>query len=311
MAEEFTDEQLKAFEWCLTLPAEFVEATDFKAEEAIKIDFKKPLPSSFSLWKWIYKTSDQWALGSCTAMGTTHWVQILIVKKNWVEPKDSNIFTPDWKDLWGKMWHSTEKYDGWDYVEVAVKTALKQWIYIEENWKLAKFDGYAYWNWDSTEYDKDINMMKHYLYNWNPIVWCVRWDVQMWREMAKWEVVTNPKVTTGWHCIALVGWDESGFWFINSWTPNDANKRKCRFHVTYENLKKIWVKFNFRYWILYVEEDAKLDPEYLKMKNWALVVLQYFKKVYDKEPIQVKEAIVTLSKALRDVYPEINEELPL
>lgn len=308
---EFTDEQLKAFEWCLTLPAEFVEATDFKAEEAIKVDFNKSIPASFSLWKWIYKTSNQWALWSCTAMGTTHWVQILIVQKNWKEPTDSNIFTPEWKDLWGKMWHSTEKYDGWDYVETAVRTAFKQGIYISENWTLAKFDGYAYWDWDSSEYDKDINMMKHYLYEWHPIVWCVRWDSQMWREMTKWEIVSNPKSPTWWHCIALVWYDESWFWFINSWSPNDANKRKSRFHVSYDMMKKLWPKFNFRYWILYVNEDAKIDPEYLKRKNWALVVLQYFKKVYDNEPIQVKDAIVVLSKALRDVYPEINKELPL
>jgi hypothetical protein len=62
---------------------------------------------------------------------------------------------------------------------------------------------------------------------------------------------------------------------------------------------------------LYIEDDAKLDPEYLKRKNVALLVLKTLKKQYDDEPIFVKEAIVTLSKAYREAYPEINEELPI
>ena len=51
---------------------------------------------------------------------------------------------------------------------------------------------------------------------------------------------------------------------------------------------------------MYIEDDAKLDPEYLKRKNVALLVLKTLKKQYDDEPIFVKEAIVTLSKAYRE-----------
>ena len=297
--------------WCLTLPEWLAEATDFKAEEAIKINMSIKLPQSFSLWQWIYKTSNQWSLWACTSLWTTHWVQILIVKKNWEIPTTKNILTPEWKDLWSKMWHSTTKYDWWDYVEVAVNTALKQWILIEENWKLAKFDWYAYWDWDSSEYDKNIDMMKRYIYNWNPIVWCVRWNKKMWSEMSAWEVKTVPTNITWWHCIALVWYDDSWFWFINSWTPNDINKRKSRFHISYSIMKKIWPKFNWRYWILYVKSDAAKDPEYLKRKNQNLLILQVLKKNYNNEPSEVKNAIVTLSQALRKAYPEINKELPL
>jgi hypothetical protein len=68
---------------------------------------------------------------------------------------------------------------------------------------------------------------------------------------------------------------------------------------------------NWRYRPLFKKEQAKKDPEYLKRKNVAVVVLNALKKQYDKEPAAVKEAIVKLSQAYRTAYPEINEELPL
>lgn len=304
-----TDEEIRAFEGALTLPEDMAEATDFEATEAIKVDYSVKLPEFFSLWKWIYKTSNQGSLGACTSLGTTHGVQILQVKKGGVEPITKNIITPQWKDLWAKMWHSTTKYDGWDYVEKAVNTALKEWILIEENWKLAKFDAYATWEWDRS--DKAIDLMKRYLYQGCPIVWCVRWDKKTWNEMSAWEVKTVPTSPTGWHCIALVGWDANGFWFVNSWTPNDDKKLKSRFYISFKTLKAFGSKFNYRYWVLYIKEDAKKDPEYLKLKNVNLVVLQALKKHYNQEPNSVRQAIVTLSQAMRKEFPELNEEIPL
>lgn len=304
---ELTDEQLQAYGACLTLPEDMAEATDFKAEEAIKLDLTVKLPDFYSLWEWIYETQNQWALWSCTSMWTTHATQILNVKKWWVKPTNSNIITPDWKDLWSKMGHSTTKYDGWDYVEKAVNTALKEWIKTKEKWDEVKFDWYAYWEWERT--DKWIEMMKHYIYNWNPIVRCIRWNQTMWKEMSAWEIKTNPSSTTGWHCIAVVGFDKWGFWFINSWSPNDDQKRKSRFYVSNTMMKKL--PFNWRYRILYIKQDAAKDPEYLKRKNIMKVILEALKKQYDWEPIAVKEAIVILSQAVRRNYKEINDELPI
>lgn len=297
--------------WCLTLPEDMSEATDFKAEEAVEIDKTVELPKSFSLGQWIYKTSNQWSLGSCTSMWTTHGTQILMVKKNGTVPTNSNIITPQWKDLWSKMGHSTTKYDGGDYVEKAVSTALKEWIKIEENWQLAKFDWYAYGDWVSSEYDNCMDTMKRYLYKWCPIVWCIKWDRKMWQEMSAWEIKTIPATTTSWHCIALVGWDEWGFWFINSWSANDGKGLKSRFYISYNTMKKLGLKLNWRYRVLYVKQDAKTDPEYLKKKNIALTVLQTLKKQYEWETQAVKNAIVTLSQAYRKAYPELNQELPV
>lgn len=308
MERKLTEKEIKIFEWCLTLPEEYVSATDFEAEEAIKLDLNVQLPDSFSLGKWIYKTSNQWGLGACTSLWTTHWVQILVVKKNWVEPVDRNIYTPQWKDLWSKMWHSLDKYDWGDYVEKAVTTALKEWIYIEENWQLAKFDWYAYWEWNHD--DKSIEMMKRYLYNWNPIVWCVRWDKKMWNEMTAGEIKSVPTNPTGWHCIALVGWDRWWLWFVNSRSANDGKWLKSRFYVTYDVMKKLWSKFNFRYWVLYIKEDALKDPEYLKRKNGYLAVIKLLKKYYPIENREVQLWIEAFSSAVRKHYPELNEELP-
>ena len=293
--------------WCLSLPEDMVDERDFKWDEAIQIDTSIVLPKTYSLWKWIYKTSNQWNLWACTSLWTTHGVQILNVRKNWVVPTTRNIITPSWKDLWWKMGHSTTQYDWGDYVEKAVSTALKEWIYIEENWELAKFDWYATDEW--TRDNAGIEKMKRYLYKWDPIIWSIRGDSTMWAEMRAGQLKTVPKTTNQWHCIALVGRDESWMRFINSWTPNDDKKLKCRFHIPYELMKKL--PLNYRYWILYIKEDAKTDTEYLKRKNTAVVVLKALKGQYNNEPQAVKQAIVQLSQAYRKAYPEINTELPL
>jgi len=76
-------------------------------------------------------------------------------------------------------------------------------------------------------------------------------------------------------------------------------------------MKKCYSMFNWRYRPLFKKEQTKKDPEYLKRKNAAVLVLSVLKKQYDKEPAAVKEAIVKLSQEYRKAYPEINEELPL
>lgn len=306
---KLTEEEVKIFEGCKTLPPEFAEATDFKAEEAINLDYSIKLPESYSLGKWIYKTSNQGWLWSCTSMGTTHSVQILNVRKGWIEPTTKNIITPLWKDLWAKMWHSTTKYDGWDYVEKAVSTALKEWILIEENWQLARFDAYATDEW--THDDKAFEKMKRYLYKGCPIVWCIQWNATMWNEMTAWEVKTVPSKTTGWHCIALVGWDKWWMWFVNSWKPNDWKGLKSRFYITYDVMKKLWRRLNYRYRVLYMKENEVKSSAYLKKKNAHLTVLKVLKKYYPEETGAIQKAIEWYSKAVRAVYPEINKELPL
>ena len=296
--------------WCLTLPAEFADARDFKAEEAIQLDMDIVLPESFSLWKWIYKTNYQGSHGSCTANSTCHWVQILNVRKGGVLPTDKNIITPSWKDLWTKMGHDVKNYnDSGDYVEKAVDVALKEWVYIEEDWNLARFDWYATapWNMD----DESIDKMKRYLYRWCPIIWVLRGNDNTRHELSLWELKTKQKVADQWHAIALVGWDKRWMRFVNSWSPNDGIGLKSRFFVTYENMKRTWWFFNYRYWVLYNKEDEKKQAEYLKRKNTHLVILKSLKKIYKEEWDKWKKAIESYSKEIREIYPELNTELPI
>lgn len=299
--------------WCLTLPEEFVDERDFKAEEAIKIDESIVLPESFSLWKWIWETNYQWAIWSCTANSTSHWVQVLSVAKNWEVPTDRNIITPDWRDLWTKMWHDPKKYDGWDYLEKAVNTALKLWVMIEESGEIATFDAYCTLAWDGT--DKTITMMKRYLYNLNPIVWCMRWDKSVRNQLSAWQLKTwvPAEKRSWWHAICLVWWDKDGFRFVNSWQKNDGfhPAHKSRFHVPYSVLKQRRTMFNFRMWILYAKIDALKSPEYLKRKAKALILLKALRSIYDEESPKVKKEIVDLSIQLREEYPELNDEYPV
>ena len=297
--------------WCLTLSEDMMDERDFKAEEVIELDTTIQLPKSFSLGQWIRKTNYQNWWGSCTSNATSHGVQVLAVKDNGKKPETENIITPNWKDLWTKMGHDlNNKNDSWDYVEKAVNTALKEWISNVEWWE-SKFDGYCYGSRDRT--DKSIETMKRYLYNWNPIVWCLRWNKTTWSELTKWQLRTLIDVTqrTGWHAVCLVWWDEWWLRFVNSWATNDGKGYKSRFYVTYADMKKLGTTFNWRYWALFKKEQVKKDTEYLKRKSTAVVILKALKKQYDNEPQEVKEAIVKLSQAYRKAYPEINEELPI
>jgi len=62
---------------------------------------------------------------------------------------------------------------------------------------------------------------------------------------------------------------------------------------------------------MFKKEQANIDPEYLKRKNNALIILKALKKVYPEESASVKKGIETLSQAYRKAYPELNDELPI
>ena len=297
--------------WCLTLSEDMMDERDFKAWEAIQIDWEEELPKSFSLGKWVRNTNYQNGRGSCTANATSHGVQILAVKKKWILPTTHNIITPDWKDLRTKMWHDLDdKNDSWDYVEKAVSTALKMWINSVES-DIVKYDWYCYGERDMTK--KSIETMKHYLYNGCPIVRCLRWNKTTWNEITDWQLKTFVPITqrTWWHAVALVGRDEWWLRFLNSWRTNDWKGFKSRFYVTYQDMIKLGGTFNWRYRILYNKEIAKQDPNYLRKKWNALESLKSLKKLYPEETPQVQRLIESLSVELRRHYPEINEELPL
>ena len=296
---------------CLTLSEDMMDSRDFKAEEAIEIDRTEELPRSFSLWKWIRTTNYQNWWWSCTANATSHGVQVLSVKKKGIVPTKDNILTADRKNLRENMWHNLkDKNDSWDYVEKAINTALKNWITALE-WAWLRFDWYSYD--ERARNDISIEKMKHYLYNWCPIDWCLRGNTITWSELSAWQLKTFIPVEkrTWGHAVCLVGRDEWGFRFVNSRKTNDWKWYKSRFYVTYEDLKKCWEMFNWRYRPLYNRDKAKKDTDYLRRKGNAKVSLEALKKIYPEEDLEIQKAIEKLSKLLRKKYPELNQELPL
>lgn len=297
--------------WCLTLPEDMMDARDFKAEEVIKLDLTASLPKSFSLGKRVYSTNYQNWWWSCTANATSHGAQVLNVKDTGRIPDRENILTPDRKDLWSKMWHDLEdKNDSGDYVEKAINTAVKENIRNLEG-GMSKIDGYCYK--ERTRDDESIDLIKRYLYNGNPVDWCLRWNQTTWNEITKWQIRTfiPADKRTGWHAVLCVGWDEWWLRFINSWRTNDGKGLKSRFYITYEDIKKCASMFNRRYRPLFLKEQVNKDPEYIKRKNTQIVVLKALKKIYPEEGIKIKVAIENYSQAVRKEYPEINEELPI
>lgn len=295
---------------CLTLPAELSDSRDFVAETTIEIDKSVKLPKYFSLWEWIYSTNYQWAYGSCTSNATSHGVQVLNVKSNWKKPEKENIITPNWRDLWTKMGHDLNNVnDSWDYVEKAINTALKNWIATEE-WWVATFDWYATADFERS--NKGIETIKRYLYNWNPVVWCLRWNRTTWNELSKWELKTQIPIAerNWWHAICCVWWEEWWLWFVNSWRTNDWKWLKSRFYVSNEFLKQSTM-FNWRYWLPFKKEQAKKSPEYIKKKNNYLLILKALKLMYPLESSEMKQAIEQFSQKCRKNYSEINDELPI
>jgi hypothetical protein len=69
--------------------------------------------------------------------------------------------------------------------------------------------------------------------------------------------------------------------------------------------------FNWRMWILYTKMDALKDPEYLKRKNNALLLLKALRKIYDGESKIIRNDIIKISLDLREEYPELNDEYPV
>lgn len=69
--------------------------------------------------------------------------------------------------------------------------------------------------------------------------------------------------------------------------------------------------FNWRMRVLYSKMEAKKDPEYLKRKNNALIILKALRKCYPEEQVNIKRAIEELSREYRKNYPELNDEYPV
>jgi hypothetical protein len=170
--------------------------------------------------------------------------------------------------------------------------------------------GYSYEPMNLSEAGKEV--IKRYLYGNTPLVRAIQGGQITRNEMSKGEVKTFVPVgeRTGGHCILCVGYDEGGLWFLNSWLPNDDEKRKSRFYISWENLKGMGTMNNWRYRPIFYK--AIEDEQYLKEKNEALLLLKVLRKLYQTTSYNdIKKAIEKFSPVIRGVFPELNEEFPL
>lgn len=260
---------------------------DYEIQDIIAM-WNANLPDSFSLWVFIGETLNQWKLGSCTAMGTTHSMMI----QNTIE-HDRKIVL-DWKYLWGEiMGHSITKHDGGDYVENALKGAM-QWIKELGSNNIFKAEWFAY-----TQRANSSNLLiKQTLFETKkPIVMAVQWNSKMWAEMTLWEIKAIPTKTTGGHCIIIVAYDEWGIRCLNSRQSNDKEKKKSRFFISWDMIRKLvnarllW----WRYWILFDMKDLK---EWISLERYKELKTQ---KVYLESMQSIMEKVIK-DKALSEQF---------
>jgi len=297
---------------CLMLDENMADQRDFMVWEVT--DLPVTIPSSYSLGMFVATTNYQNGWGSCTSCATSHSLQIDKVKEmtGATAQIPDNVVTMDWKDNWVKMWHDlNNKNDSGDYVENAVKTAVDKGI-LGSDGKTYKMKAYTYDTFGIT--DEMIDKMKKTLYKGIPLIFAIQGSSKTWNEMTAGEVKTliPVKERSGGHCVCCVGYDENGFWFLNSWMANDSAKKKSRFYVSIATMKNIYSMFNWRYFCLIPEDKVVIDVDYLKEKNNMVLVLKALKSIYAGTKFETtKRAIEQFSSSVRSIYPEINTDLPV
>lgn len=223
---------------CKTYSESMYDQRDFQASAVVDLP-KTDLPKAYSLGRFVAKTNYQNGWGSCTANSTCHALQTLAVMQEFGEQNQENKLTPDWRDLWTKMGHDlNDKNDSGDYIETAIKTAIKG-VKILENGEERSFKGYSFQSYTPDE--ESFELIKKYLYNGHPLQRAIQGNRTTWNEMQAGEVKTiiPGGARTGGHAICCVGYDEGGLWFLNSWIPNDSKGMKSRFYISFETLKKM------------------------------------------------------------------------
>lgn len=237
------------------------------------------------LMRGISETYNQWSLGSCTAMATTHGMKC----QNEQEYK-REIFL-DWKDLWSKAGHSITKYDGGDSIERIVKLVLKQGIKgsVDGVEKLFSADARCYGKRDN--WRKALHL--------TPLITAMKGDKNTWSEMTKWEVVTMVSNSALSHAV-LIGWFDANYvYFYNSW----GGKTVCTFKMTIANFEKgiACGMINWR-WFGILDKDEL--NEFAKEKELSKQLIACAKKLYDIGDAETKAYFekIWLSTYLQNKY---------
>ena len=257
------------------------------------------LPASYSWESNIWVTENQGNIGSCTALGTTHSLQIQsITDLTATYPDQSktiygklatgdNIVDLSWQDLWTKMWHDPKNpADSGDYVENAIKTVVKQGELgkdITNQNRNYKADGFAYITFDSTE--AGMRNLKFQLTR-SPLIMVIGGNDTTWNELQMGELETViPKNKWNWqHCICCDGYDdgEQKFHVLNSWTPNDTLGKISSFKLSYNNFRLMLAadQINRRCWRMFSADNATVDLLWFKRRTEAMTLMRAAKKMF-------------------------------
>ena len=317
--------------WTLVHSPITADPRDWKADAVLPTPTDKELanlPEAFDQWMYIGATYYQNGWGSCTALWTTHSMQIQNVKELQLENPDRlweivndlktwlNPIFLDRKSLWTKMGHNlANKEDSWDYAEKALQTAIDKgidWVDIDWNNLVYYAKNYSYKTAGFT--DLDIAYLKYYITKY-PLVSVFLWNQNTWNEMSAWEVVTvlTPWQTTWWHCICNSWYDAYGPKRENSRTPNNANKKKCEFKMSWDNYKKAvqsWM-INWRYRQLFDWKEAIVNLDKYKEDNNMTVLLQTLHDKYNTtSKVEVQKKISELWALIRKDYPNADKNVP-
>ena len=262
--------------WTSTLSQLDYDKRDFLVGNVVK-NLDKIAPAE-QFMRGISETYQQWKLGSCTAMATTHSMKI----QNELE-YNSKIFL-DWKFLRAKMWHSITVYDGWDSVDNAIKTALKNGIDWLLDWKVVNFkaDCYAYWLRDNR-----MKALQPF-----PLITVIKWNANTRKEMILWEVKTVWKFRD-WHAVLIAWYDKNYVYFYNSFGDAVTKNGISNFKISRPNFDAMIKNgmINWRYFTLIDKKELKdyaVEIEVSKQIIWPAKKLY---EIWDKETKEYFEKI--------------------
>ena len=274
--------------WTFTLSEKDYDHRDYFLWNLFK-NFDKLTPPN-ELMRGISETYYQKNLWACTSFATNHSVKSQNEKEYKRQIKLNERF------LRAKMGHSLIKYDGWDSVEKAVKTALQYWIEWELDWEPYLFKSDLRW-YGKRDSRKQALMIL-------PLIVVIKWNNKTWEEMLDWEVKTIWKYKD-WHAILLAWYDQNYVYFYNSFGDKINKNGISNFKMSKENFEKAISKttsmINWR-WFGLVDKKDLID--YAKQIELSKQIISPLKKLYDIWDQEIREYLeeIWLTKKLENKY---------
>lgn len=262
---------------------ETMDKRDFVAGDVFWIPSEEELnkQKSISLTKALLKTTNQSCVPSCTAHSLCHLISI----QNIIESSTQDIFV-DPKDQWeNNQWRPTVCSWRWDYLEVALKTANKNWVKGTIKGKPFTFelDGYNYESRTTFWKDLIFKLIAYRLRNSWPLYVAFRGNGQVSLEISRGERVTEITLAEDsyWHAVILTwikfddNWNLERVEFINSWSPNTENTEEEKlissFKIKWDLFSKLIDNGIFwrRYFLSFDKANMPTENLFIDYNVWS------------------------------------------